>query len=199
MFVSNITEILISWLCPLTLNEVHIRLFFYCVCACKIINHVLLWRVWRYQKGNQNPYIEEEQTTQWPIKKQRSTKHTYKTKDGVTRTPLKTGCVYPLKCVRCPPWLVYMYVNKHHSRRHVVSLGFVTQYTSCPKLLCKYWMHDRGHHWHPTLWSYYIKNEFVICVSLDLESILTLVIFLNCSFRYSYYSVTIRYVMFILA
>jgi hypothetical protein len=23
----------------------------------------------RYQKGNQNPYIEEEQTTQWPKEK----------------------------------------------------------------------------------------------------------------------------------
>ena len=46
--------------------------------------------------GNQNPYIEEEQTTQWSKEKvqkdkQRSTKHTYKTKDQVTRTPLKTG------------------------------------------------------------------------------------------------------------
>ena len=45
--------------------------------------------------GNQNPYIEEEQTTQWPKEKvpkdkQRSTKHTYKIKDRVTRTPLKT-------------------------------------------------------------------------------------------------------------
>jgi hypothetical protein len=44
--------------------------------------------------GNQNPYIEEEQTMQWPKKvqkdKQRSTKHTYKTKDRVTRIPLKT-------------------------------------------------------------------------------------------------------------
>jgi hypothetical protein len=45
--------------------------------------------------GNQNPYIEEEKTTQWPKEKvqkdkQRSTKHTYKTKDQVTRTPLKT-------------------------------------------------------------------------------------------------------------
>ena len=53
-------------------------------------------RAWRYQKGNQNPYIEEEQTTQWPQEKvqkdkQRSTKHTYKTKDRVTRTPWKTG------------------------------------------------------------------------------------------------------------
>jgi hypothetical protein len=54
-------------------------------------------RVWRYQiRGNQNSYIEEEQTTQWPKEKvqkdkQRSTKHTYKTKDRVTRTPLTTG------------------------------------------------------------------------------------------------------------
>jgi len=41
-------------------------------------------------------YIEEEQTTQWPKEKlqkdkQRSTKHTYNTKDRVNRTPLKPG------------------------------------------------------------------------------------------------------------
>ena len=45
---------------------------------------------------NQNPYIEKEQATQWPKEKgqrdkHRSTKHTYKTKDRVKRTPLKTG------------------------------------------------------------------------------------------------------------
>jgi hypothetical protein len=50
----------------------------------------------RYQRGNQNPYIKEEQTTQWPKEKaqkdkQRYTKHTHKTKDQITRTPLKTG------------------------------------------------------------------------------------------------------------
>ena len=54
-------------------------------------------RVWRYQKGNQNPY-KEEQTTQWP--KEKSTKgqttiyktyNTHKTKDRVTRTLLKAG------------------------------------------------------------------------------------------------------------
>ena len=44
--------------------------------------------------GNQNPYIEG-QTTQWPKAqgqkdKQRSTKHTHKIEDRVTRTPLKT-------------------------------------------------------------------------------------------------------------
>ena len=43
-------------------------------------------RVWRYQMGNQNPYSEEEQTTQWPKEKvqkdkQRSIKHRHKTKD----------------------------------------------------------------------------------------------------------------------
>ena len=69
--------------------------------------------VTRYQSGNQKPYIEEEQTPQWPQDtkvvirisiskknrkhnnqntkyKQRSTKHTHKTKDRVTRIPIKT-------------------------------------------------------------------------------------------------------------
>ena len=46
--------------------------------------------------SNQNPYIEEEQTPQLPKEKvqknkQRSTKHTYKTEDRISRTPLKTG------------------------------------------------------------------------------------------------------------
>jgi hypothetical protein len=50
----------------------------------------------KIQKGNQNPYIEEEQTTQWPKEKiqkdkQRSTKHTDKTKDRGTRTPRSKG------------------------------------------------------------------------------------------------------------
>ena len=40
--------------------------------------------------------IEEEQTTQWPNEdlqkdKQRSTKHTYKTKNRLTQAQLKTG------------------------------------------------------------------------------------------------------------
>ena len=45
--------------------------------------------------GGQNPYIEEEQTTQWSKEKgqkdKRSTKHIYKTKDRVRRAQLKTG------------------------------------------------------------------------------------------------------------
>ena len=48
----------------------------------------------KYQSGIQNSYIEEEQAKQWLKEKkdkQRSTKHTHKTKDRATRTPLKTG------------------------------------------------------------------------------------------------------------
>ena len=70
-----------------------------------------LRRVWRYQRGNQNPYIEEEQTTQLPKEKvqrdkQRSTKHTYKTKDRVTQTSLKIGdehrCFEMILEISCP-------------------------------------------------------------------------------------------------
>jgi hypothetical protein len=48
-------------------------------------------------------YIEEKQQTQWPNEKvqkdkQRATKHTYKTKDRVTRSPLRT--VGELMCSR---------------------------------------------------------------------------------------------------
>ena len=62
---------------------------------CLVWSLYLVWRVWRYQKDNHNPYIEE-QTTQWPKEKvqkdkQLSTKHTYKTHYRVTGTPLKTG------------------------------------------------------------------------------------------------------------
>ena len=42
----------------------------------------IIGRVCRYQRGNHNTYIEEEQTTQWP--KEKSTKGQtaiYKTKD----------------------------------------------------------------------------------------------------------------------
>ena len=56
---------------------------------------LVVWkRVWRFQTGNHNLYIEEEQTTQWLKEKedkQRSTKHTHKTNDRVTRTPHKLG------------------------------------------------------------------------------------------------------------
>ena len=63
------------------------------VCIIEDLLRLYLSRVWRYQRGNQNPYIEEEQTTQWPKRKstKRSTKHTSQAKDRVTGTPPKTG------------------------------------------------------------------------------------------------------------
>jgi hypothetical protein len=50
-------------------------------------------RVRRYQKGKPETVYRKEK---WPKEKvqkdkQRSTKYTYKTKDRVTRTPLKSG------------------------------------------------------------------------------------------------------------
>ena len=49
----------------------------------------------RQKNRPHNGQKTEEQTTQWPKEegqkeKQRSTKHAHKTKDRVTRTPLKT-------------------------------------------------------------------------------------------------------------
>jgi lipoate synthase len=41
---------------------------------------------------DQNPYIEEEQTTQWLKEKVQKNKTYIKTNDRVTRTPLKTVC-----------------------------------------------------------------------------------------------------------
>ena len=63
-------------------------------CPFGIFKLVKSRRIWRYQRGNQNSYIEEEQTIQWPkekvqMDKQRFIKHTHKTNDRVTRTPLK--------------------------------------------------------------------------------------------------------------
>jgi hypothetical protein len=66
--------------------------FFTPLSKASVINIWVKRRVWRYQRDNQKPYIEEEQTTQWPKEKvqkdkQRSTKHTYKTKDRVKCRP----------------------------------------------------------------------------------------------------------------
>jgi hypothetical protein len=96
---SNYLDLLVCYHMKLAFFQQYIE--FHVVGYCK---YQLFWqglkiylrRVWRYQRGNQNPYIEKEQTTQWPKgkvqkDKQRSTKHIYKTKDRVKRTPLTTG------------------------------------------------------------------------------------------------------------
>jgi hypothetical protein len=60
----------------------------------------------RYHRGNQNPYIEEEQTTQWPKEKlqkdiQQSTKRPHKSKDRLRRMPLKLGVNLVLRKSSC--------------------------------------------------------------------------------------------------
>ena len=56
--------------------------------------HLDIRRVSEYQRGNQNPYIRrgtENTIAKKKKDKQRSTKHTHKTKDRMTKTRLKTG------------------------------------------------------------------------------------------------------------
>ena len=60
----------------------------YCFIISFIVHLTSIRSVWRYQRGNHNPYIEEERTTQCPNEKvqkctQRSTKPTHTTKDRV--------------------------------------------------------------------------------------------------------------------
>jgi hypothetical protein len=70
------------------------------------VGMVMSRRVGRYLMCNQNPYIEEGQTTQWPKEKStkdklRSTKHTHTTKDRVTRTPLKIESEFEFSGIVC--------------------------------------------------------------------------------------------------
>jgi hypothetical protein len=111
---------------------------FFGICCVQI----LIRKVWRYQRGSQNPYIEEEQTTQRPKEKvlkdkQRSTKHTYKTKDRVTRTSLKTGGE-----LRCSGR-----VSSSCSTSDTRHVNLVTNPERTGKCL---WQveHIRGHLWH---------------------------------------------------
>ena len=61
------------------------------------IQHYVIRRVWKYQRGHQNPYIwkknrqHNSQKKKVQKDKQRSTKHTHKAKDRVTRTRQNTG------------------------------------------------------------------------------------------------------------
>jgi hypothetical protein len=71
--------------------------------ACRLFSNVIGAQVTRilderFAHGSclKSESVNGRQTTQWPIEKvqkdkQRSTKHTHKTKDCVTRPPLKTG------------------------------------------------------------------------------------------------------------
>jgi len=104
-----------------------------------------------YQRSNQNPYIEEEQTTQWPNEKVQTTiyKHTYKTKDRLTRTSLKTrgelayavslhnnyyrsNCIYILR-------LIYHYIAIRIKYDHLKRKLWHTLYSRCWIGYCERW------------------------------------------------------------
>jgi len=53
-------------------------------------------RVWRYQRANQKPYIEEEQTTQWPKEKLQKDKQR-----SIYVIKLKECIDYTLSVSRC--------------------------------------------------------------------------------------------------
>jgi hypothetical protein len=93
-FVSMYMILVLFWRCVFFFFFFFFFIFFFFFFFFSLILSVRGFR--RYQRGNQNPYIEEEQTTQWPKEKVqkdkwRSTKNTHMTKYGVTPTPLKTG------------------------------------------------------------------------------------------------------------
>ena len=73
-----------------------IQWMFYYTSAIKVMNNLSLRRVWRYQRGHQNLYKSKKykhhngQKKKLQNYKQPSTKHTHKTKDRVTQTPLNT-------------------------------------------------------------------------------------------------------------
>ena len=108
----------------------------------------LFRRVWRYQRGNKNPYIEEEQTTQWPKEKvqrdkQRSTKHTHKPKDRVTRTPLKTEGE-----LRCSERVSSSCSTSDTRRVNLVTNPVISHEWGRTRKCLRQVEHIRGHVWH---------------------------------------------------
>jgi LysM repeat protein len=92
-------------------------------------------RFWRYQWGSQNPYIEKEQTTQWPkeeIQKDKhwSSKRTHKTKNRVPRTPLKIGGE-----LRCIPNMDNAYIICIYGDTNVVGIICVHLYVLLWRLI----------------------------------------------------------------
>ena len=107
-----------------------------------------LRRAWRYQRGNQKRHIEDEQTTQWPNEKvqkdkQRSTKHTHKTKYRVTRTPLKTGGK-----LRCFGRVSSSCSTSGTRRVNLVTNPLISHYEERSGKCLRQVEHIRGHLWH---------------------------------------------------
>jgi len=112
--------------------------------------------------GNQNPYIEEEQTTQWPKEKvqKRSTKHTYKAKVRVTRTPLKHNI----------NWSAVFNDQKYYLPL-IIKYGIITesvQHQTC-RLCISFTLQLLQCYWNSQIFIYYnvieiVRYLFTLCV-----------------------------------
>jgi hypothetical protein len=88
----NIFVVILTGLCSYFWHKCYSHNSLAAACIMHIYRYQIIW-VWRYQRGNKNSYIEEEQITKWPKEKvrkdkQRSIKRGDKTKYRAKRTPL---------------------------------------------------------------------------------------------------------------
>ena len=98
-------------------------------------------------RADTKPYIEE-QTTQWPKgkeqkDKQRSEKHTYKTKDRVTRTPLKTRGE-----LRCSGRVSSSCSTSDTRRVNLITNPVISREWGKDREVLTTMEHIRGHLWH---------------------------------------------------
>ena len=122
-------------------------------------------RAWRYTESIRKRKKTRQQNGQKKKDKQRSTKHTHKTKDRVTRTPLKTGGER-----RCSRWvgsscstsgtrrvnlvciIICLETGKAYPRNYPIYMGFPAAhsyifYLFCNFILVLYCFAYPGLHW----------------------------------------------------
>jgi hypothetical protein len=95
-------------------------------------NVQLIRRVWRHQRGNQNPSIKEGQTTQWPKKRTQTT--IYKTQHRKLQIEQHEPHLSPALKSGAPEGLTNIFVTltypifrgRHGSDR--MAVGFITTY-----------------------------------------------------------------------
>ena len=123
--------------------------------------------VWRYQRSHQNPKSKKNRQHNGQKKKdkRRSTKHTYKTKDWITRTPLKTGG--ELRCsrlvssscstsgIRRVNLVTWLSVNCCFSKLGMAL--FSKQFLAYIKIDCKNNIDLTSTHWVQQLWCSFLK------------------------------------------
>jgi hypothetical protein len=99
--VPNCGCFMFSWFLSLWLFSFCFHLTYDCDCFN-------IRRVWRYQRGNHNPYIEEEQTTQWPkLKVQKCVLRLWFIASCRGAVPATTFIVFSINQTRHRPTIIY--------------------------------------------------------------------------------------------